>query len=127
MRPPSFRLMAAPCLPLALFLCLAFQVTAAPALAEPSQIVEIRAKTLFLYGTADGPRVDSLPRETVKLPIPILEIAPTNRLKAEIGGKQYWLAPHQVETDAVIKVETRCRDQRDIHASTRGNLDKCRP
>ena len=100
---------------------------ATPTLAEPGQVMAIKSKKLNLYSAADGPRVDSLPGETVETPIAILEVAPNNRLKVEIGGKLYWLAPHQVETNEKITVEVRCRDQVTSYASTRGNLEKCKP
>lgn len=100
---------------------------ATPTLAEPSHVMAIKSKKLNLYSSADGPRVDSLSGETVETPITILEVAPNNRLKIEIGGKHYWLAPHQVETDKQITVEVRCRDQVKSYASTRGNLEKCKP
>lgn len=106
---------------------LALHLADAPAQAEPGQVIAIKSKKLNLYSAADGPRVDSLPGETVETPIAILEVAPNNRLKVEIGGTHYWLAPHQVETDAVITVESRCRSQQEIYASTRGNLEKCKP
>lgn len=97
------------------------------ALSEPGQVVAIKAKKLSLHATADGQRIETLEPEAVKVPLPILEIAPNNRLKVEIGGTHYWLAPHQVETDKKITVESRCRTQQEIYASTRGNLGKCRP
>lgn len=106
---------------------LALHLADAPALAEPGQVIAIKSKKLNLYSAADGPRVDALPGDTVKTPIPILQVAPNNRLKVEIGGTQYWLAPHQVETDEKIAVEVRCRDQVSSYASTRGNLEKCKP
>lgn len=102
-------------------------LVATPAMAEPTQVLAVKSKKLNLYGAADGPRVESLPGEQVKTPIAILEVAPNNRLKVEIGGKPYWLAPHQVETDEKITVEVRCRDQVSSYASTRGNLEKCKP
>lgn len=115
------------CILLPASLLFALHLVATPAKAEPSQILAIKSKKLNLYGAADGPRIESLPGEQVKTPIAILEVAPNNRLKVEIGGKPYWLAPHQVETDEKITVEVRCRDQLPIYASTRGNLEKCKP
>jgi hypothetical protein len=86
-------------------------VGAAPSHSQPStaaapvQVVKIRVAQLTLYDKA-GKGIGSVAREEIKLPVPVLEVAPgSGNLKLRLrDGREVWVKSYTVETDKSVSV-----------------------
>jgi hypothetical protein len=72
---------------------------------SPVQVVKIRVAQLTLYDKA-GNRIGAVSRDEIKLPLPVLEVAPgSGNLKLRLGdGREVWVKSFTVETDKSLSV-----------------------
>ena len=94
---------------------------AAPAAAEPTQVIKIKVKQVTVYGSADGKPVGRIPRDQISLPLGIKEISGNGRFLVTIGGKDLWIPKALAVTDeAAPEVTVNCQQITKSYATSRG-------
>ncbi len=94
---------------------------AAPAAAEPKQVVKIKVKQVIVYESADGPPVRRIPRDQIKLPLKILDISKNERLLVKINGEDLWIPKMLAVTDeGAPEVTVSCQQITKSYATSRG-------
>lgn len=95
----------------------------ASALAEPTKVIEIKGKKLFLYKTEAGKRVDWVNSADVDVtpPLDILGISAKGKFLVEIPGKgKFWILKAQTITDAgAPRVPVDCQNITKSYATSR--------
>ncbi len=94
---------------------------AAPAAAEPTQVIKIKVKQVTVYGSADGKPVGRIPRDQISLPLGIKEISGNGRFLVTIGGKDLWIPKALAVTDeGAPEVTVSCQQITKSYATSRG-------
>ena len=94
---------------------------AASALAEPTKVLEIKGKKLFLYETEGGKPVDSLNPKDVPLPLDILRESTKGKFLVELPGRgEVWILKAQTVTnEGLPEVPVDCQSIAESFATTR--------
>ena len=94
---------------------------AAPAAAEPTQVVRIKVKQVIFYESADGKPAGRIPRDQIELPLDILGISKNGRLLVKITGKDLWIPKALAVTDeGAPEVTVNCQQITKSYATSRG-------
>ncbi len=94
---------------------------AAPAAAEPTQVIKIKVKQVIFYESADGKPAGRIPREEIELPLDILGISKNGRLLVKITGEERWIPKAlAVTNEGAPEVTVNCQQITKSYATSRG-------
>ncbi len=94
---------------------------AAPAAAEPTQVVKIKVKQVIFYESADGKPAGRIPRQEIELPLDILGISKNGRLLVKITGEERWIPKAlAVTNEGAPEVTVNCQQITKSYATSRG-------
>lgn len=94
---------------------------AAPAAAEPTQVIKIKVEQVIFYESADGKPAGRIARDQIELPLDILGISKNGRLLVNIKGEDLWIPKMLAGTDeGAPEVTANCQQITKSYATSRG-------
>ena len=92
-----------------------------PATADPTKILEIKAKHVVFYKSAGGKAAGRIAKDKIELPLRIKDESTNGRFLVTIGGEDLWIPKLLTKTDeGAPRVAADCQSITESYATSRG-------